>query len=279
MSKPEKILAQELINREVLDLKAGEVVGSIRDFALTRDGLISLIGILAQDWFIGGQGVPPSSVTNVKHERVTVSDTSALTEFAPDGVETFSVRSNDYIRNKSVLSEDGEELGKLQDFAFQLDDGKIVDLVVLDANEKKAKIPVDAIQTIGRDYIVIVRGKPSFERADDPPVAADVTDEAPTKKMTAELPADAPVTKEPAEPSRTEEKEALFGGGSEEPVLNKFDQKKRDFLNGREAHRDISTEDGELIVAKGEPIEGEVLAMIIEHNLLGKIFIEMTLNK
>ena len=154
--------------------------------------------------------------------------------------------------------------------------------VVLDSNEKKAKIPVDSIQTIGRDYIVVVRGVPSFDRADDSPAApAEVADEAPsTKKKAIETAAEeASVTDEPGEPSRSEEKKALFGGGAEEPTLSKFDQKKRDFLNGREAHRDISTEDGELIVAKGDIIEGDVMAQIIEHNLLGDIFIEMTLKK
>lgn len=80
-------------------------------------------------------------------------------------------------------------------------------------------------------------------------------------------------------PSRSEEKQALFGGKKPEAGLSKFDQKKCDFLRGRNAHRDIKNSAGELVAAKGDKLDDEALHKIIAAGLLADVFIEMTVNK
>lgn len=296
MPKPDKILAQELLEREVLDLTAGETVGSVVDYCLKRDGTVALIGILAARWFTGGVGVPPAAIASLNLERICLAEGTALAPFAPDGQETFSAYADDQIHGKLVLQEDGELLGELVDFAFSLANGRILDLVVQDAGEKRVRVPVEAFRTIGREYIIIQRGAlaaqtasalhaapspapgPAEPGAPDTAPAIGGDDFEPEEELAPAVEL-APTGAEFLEPGREKEKAALFGGAPEPVALSKFDQKKRDFLRGRKAHRDLSTPEGELIVAKGGALDDAALERIIQAGLLGDVFIEMTLTK
>jgi len=330
MSKPDKILTAELLEREVLDMGAGRIVGSVVDFVLTRDGTVSLVGILPLTWYRGGQGIEPCNIVSINEERVCISGSDALTNFEPDSEETFSMMSGSQIQGKAVLQQDGEELGLLVDLAFNLADGRICDLVVLDAEEKRVRVAVEAIHTIGPDYIVVERAttKASAPEPEPEPVAKE-PEPAPTpepppppkqdkpaakKKSSAPKP-EASVAKKEAvadpeeggngaavdavsvppeleeappplpggdaerEPTRTEEKKALFGESQPAAELSKFDQKKRDFLLGRPARREIKTPDGDLIAKAGDVLDEKALSRIIKHNLLANVFLEMTVNK
>lgn len=300
MPKPEKILAQELLELEVLDLTAGETVGSVLDFSITRDGRVALIGLLPVQWYRGGLGVTPQSIAGLNRDCICLAQGTALAPFAPDEQESFSVYFGDHIQGKPVLQEDGALLGELVDFCFSLDDGRILDLIVQDANEKRVRVPVEALKTIGRDYIVIQRGGTSqaapeavvaAPKASAPPapeVAVDL-DESLTDAAAIDGDPGAGLEEEPAasipavasaapELTRAEEKAALFGNVPP-AELTKFDQKKRDFLRGRKAHRDIAAPGGELIAAKGASLDDAKLNSIIEAGLLGDVFIEMTLTK
>jgi len=314
MAKPEKILAQELLDLEVLDLAAGEVVGRIIDLALTRTGQVSLVGVLPTSWFGGGKGIAPEKIASIHLKRACIEGSDALEDFDPDGEAAFSMVADCLITKKQVLQEDGEMLGSLVDFAFNLADGKMCDLVVLGADEKRTKVPVESIRTIGKDYIVITRGQQSFDSAAEAPVATDAEvapdpqPEPVAETVTEPDPPAAPEVKE--EPAPVEEKapkaekaekkpkadktpkpepkpekkeepagDALFSEDQPGPELSKYDQKKRDFLLGRKAHRDIKNKTGELIVAKDASIDDPVIGKIIEAGLLGEVFIELTLKK
>jgi sporulation protein YlmC with PRC-barrel domain len=308
MPKPEKILAQELLELEVLDLTAGETVGSVLDFSITRDGRVALIGLLPVQWYRGGLGITPQSIAGLNHDCICLAHGAVLAPFAPDEQESFSVYFGDHIQGKPVLQEDGALLGELVDFCFNLEDGRILDLIVQDASEKRVRVPVEALKTIGRDYIVIQRGGTGQAVSSSTPEAVvamsqadapEATDTAPGTAVAADdilieaaLPEVGPGI-EPAEQSapsfaaehpvppeltRAEEKAALFGTALP-AELSKFDQKKRDFLRGRKAHREIKTAGGELIAAKGAALDDAKLNSIVEAGLLGEVFIEMTLSK
>src|SRR5687767_12181402 len=124
MAKPDKIFASELDGREVMDLRAGEVIGAVTDFCLTRDGTVTQIGVLPLQWYSGGRGVAPGAVTNITRERVSIDDAGLLEQFGPDS-DTLLSYMFDSVLGKEVLQQDGEYLGGLADFAFDLADGRI----------------------------------------------------------------------------------------------------------------------------------------------------------
>jgi len=329
MARPERILAQELLGLEVLDLGAGTVLGTVVDFAVSRDGRVALIGILPVEWYRGGQGVAPAGIAAINPERVCLVEGATLAPFAPDGQELFSANFGDAIQGKTILQQDGELLGVLADFAFSLDDGRIQDIVVLDAEDKKVRVPVSAFRTLGRDYVVVERGAPALAgepqsapaqtvpaAAESAPATAEsthsesatatdqragpVTRRAVGAKAGGAKPGAAAASEDAAEaaaPAASGPEKAVAAAGQAgeaaqpgeqakvflearpEPELSKFDQKKRDFLRGRMAHRDITGPTGEVIVAKGAPLDGGALAKIIEAGLLGEVFVEMTLSK
>jgi sporulation protein YlmC with PRC-barrel domain len=157
VAKPDRIFASELLEREVMDLRAGEIVGAVTDFNVTREGVVTQLGVLPLQWYRGGWGIAPGAITNVTRERVSIEDSTLLDEFAPDGEASLSAMLGDNVYGKAVLAADGELLGHLADFAFDLEDGQITDLVVFGDDDKRIKIGVESIQTIGKSYIVISR--------------------------------------------------------------------------------------------------------------------------
>lgn len=322
MARPDRILAQELLGSEVLDLAAGEIIGTVVDYALTREGVVTQIGVLPVQWYKGGLGIAPQLVSTVHHDRICLSDCKDLGAFDVDEAVTFSAIFNDQIQGKTILLADGEHLGVLADFSFSLEDGRIGDVIVLDAADKRLRVPVETFLAVGRDYIVIERAALATEReqagltahelkpvpllseistnggsrpaatnghtaavpelrASGVPPETSVAVAAPAAKP-AGMPLDAPPAppaRSPRHISRVEEKAALFGEAIAAAELSKFDQKKRDFLQGRKAHRDLVTQKGETIVARGETLDEEALSRIIDAGMLGDVFIEMTLNK
>ena len=100
---------------------------------------------------------------------------------------------------------------------------------------------------------------------------------APAKPMPAAKPVAAAAVAEGV--TRSEEKAALFGEGKPKIELSKFDQKKRDYLRGKPAHRDLKDKAGQPIAAKGEVLSDDKLDAIVAAGILGEVFVEMTLNK
>jgi uncharacterized protein YrrD len=277
MTKPEQILAQELLGREVLDLARGEAAGTIHDFVLDREGRVILLGVLPQAWYEGGRAIAPDSIVSIHHDRVCIESSKALSDFAL-GKGASSMRAEGLLADKRVLAQNGELLGTLADFAFSLADGRILDVVVLGLDGKRVKVPVAAIRTVGRDYVVIERGGPEGEAAPAEQPAQQEKPAAKSRRKQGQRAGGGSAASPPA-PAAEAVSQALFDDAEPKADLSKFDEKKRAFLIDRLAHRDIKTTGGELIVAKGQLLDEAAVKRIVEAGLLGEVFIELTLKK
>jgi len=278
MTKPEKVLANELLQCEVLDLAAGKVIGNVQDLALTLDGRIVAVGVLPRAWYTGGLGISPASIISIQQQRVCIESQDVLAEFRPTK-KSFSMYENDLLASKHVLQQNGKMLGLLMDFSFELASGRITDLIVLGEDDRRSKVIVDSIHAIGPEYLVVdqIEATDASSVAMDNPVSNKGNDDyiSASPEISPELEEAPP----PAMSSADMPVGELFGGSKEESDLSAFDEKKRKFLLGRPAHRDIKTAEGEMIIAKGEGINEAAFEGIIEAGLLGEVFIEMTLKK
>lgn len=278
MTKPEKVLANELLQCEVLDLASGKVIGNVQDLALTLDGRIVAVGVLPRAWYTGGVGISPESIVSIQQQRVCIESHDALIEFRPDK-KSFSMYENGLLASKHVLKQNGEMLGQLMDFSFELASGRIIGLIVLSEDERRSKVAVDCIRAIGPEYLVVDQIEAtdaSSAAVDNPAVSKDNSNPASAfQEIPPELAETPPQATSQTEPPVSE----LFGGSKEERDLSAFDEKKRKFLLGRPAHRDIKTAEGEMIIAKGEDISEAAFESIIDAGLLSEVFIEMTLKK
>ena len=95
---------------------------------INRDGKVQLIGVLPGAWYSGGRGIAPSAITFLTGDRLCIVNGEALQDFSPDGDNLISTDSGGQIYGKTVLLHDGEMLGELVDFRFNLGDGRITDL-------------------------------------------------------------------------------------------------------------------------------------------------------
>jgi sporulation protein YlmC with PRC-barrel domain len=368
VAKPDRIYASELLEREVMDLRDGAVVGSVTDFNVTRDGVVTQLGVLPLQWYRGGKGIAPGAITNVTRERVSIDDAGLLDDFDPDGETSLSAMLGDNLYGKQVLQADGELLGLLADFAFDLGDGRITDIVVYGDDDKRTKIGVDNVHTIGKSYIVISRGgtevqtgpkpaasqpaerevarpvsttksapkpaakaAPAPEAAPLPPVAEEIEPAVAAEPAAATTPAAkttrrttpaakpkaapraqaAPAAKTPTgrksrpdtetatgrksrpatETGTQIERQLDFGpeaAAASAPAaaegldglgLSTFDRRKAEYLLGRNAHRDIRSGSGELVLKQGSPFNRSRIAALMEAGMLNAVFLEMTQHK
>jgi uncharacterized protein YrrD len=308
MAKPDKIFASELLERELMDLRAGAVVGSVADFCVTRDGRITLIGILPEEWYRGGQGIAPGQVTHVTEDRISIDDGGSLEPFHPDNDQLFSTVYGDNVYGKEVLRQDGELLGVLVDFSFSFGDGRISDIAVIGETEQRQLIAIEQVHTIGRNYIVVTLADASATEVGEPGpnVAAASTETSAWTSMSsassqavAEESSSVLTYAEPlapiqaaaesaveAPPARWEEHAPVAEepappppGIDDDPVLRAlsgFDRKKIEYLLGRPAHRELRSAEGVLIAERGASIDPAVLSALVSSGQLNAVFLETT---
>jgi uncharacterized protein YrrD len=290
-----------------MDLREGMVVGNVADFCVTREGQVTLIGILPEEWYRGGQGVAPAQVTHVTADRISIEDSGGLEPFIPDNDTQLSTVFGDNVYGKQVLRQDGELMGVLVDFAFGLADGQITDIAVIGGGEQRELLAIEAVQTIGRNYIVVTLAEAPGVEAGAPgpkPAAAAAAPEAaavaayaePQATYVAPLPRAEPLIVEPAivfaeptvaeplpEPEPLAEPEpepvALAPRIEDDPVLtglSPFDRKKVEYLLGRSAHRELRTGGGTLIAERGQALDVTALSALASAGLLNAVFLEAT---
>jgi sporulation protein YlmC with PRC-barrel domain len=302
MAKPDKIFASELLERELMDLREGTVVGNVADFCVTREGQVTLIGILPEEWYRGGQGVAPAQVTHVTAERISIEDGGGLEPFLPDNDTQFSTVYGDNVYGKQVLRQDGELMGVLVDFAFGLADGRITDIAVIGGGEQRELLAIEAVQTIGRNYIVVTLAAAPAVEAGAPgpkPAAAAAAPEAAAVAAWAEpaatyveaLPRAEPLQVEPAivfaEPTvaeplpepAPEPAPVAAPRVEDDPVLaalSPFDRKKVEYLLGRSAHRELRTPGGVMIAERGATLDVAALSALASGGMLNAVFLEAT---
>ncbi|MBD3264303.1 MAG: hypothetical protein GF375_04290 [Candidatus Omnitrophica bacterium] len=145
--------SKDITGKDVISVKEGNKLGRVR-FPVIDSNHQKVIGFIVDDpdWFLETKIVLFQSIRGMEEELVTVDDDSALTAVKRlDTIHSF-LRENIQLINMKIISESGKYIGRIDDFDFNHQTGKINFYKIKDSN-----LIIDGRDTIalGKDMLIV----------------------------------------------------------------------------------------------------------------------------
>lgn len=286
----------------MVSLADGREIGRVRHVVLdTECSRVVGFAVDVGCWWRGCPVLPVEQVVGMGGEAVTVLDADCLSPVERGSDLERIARAEYALTGRLVLSREGTSVGRVSDYSFDIESGRLSSLEVSAEPPDEGRGPVlvraQQVLVFGRDAIVVGGlGRPA---GDEPASAGSVASGgyAELPESTAghdhvTLPAAASkpsrdAGKRPegqvatttahegeAVPSEAEAApgsgpiQALGGSLPAAELVRMFQERQERFLLGKVARRAVRGEDGEVIVAAGTVVTAELLAKVKEADRL-----------
>ncbi len=188
-------LRSEYLNTQVIASSSGRRLGIVRELFVDVDRReVVVLGLRDSLLSLAGTGVPPRYMYL---SEIRKSSDVALVD-SEDAIEDLDIDGLSRLIGSEVITEAGEVLGRVRDFQFCMEDGKVSSLIVAsfglpqipDRILSTYELPVEEIVSSGPDRIIVFEGaeerlsqltvgllervgigKPPWERDEDDPYA------------------------------------------------------------------------------------------------------------
>ena len=155
------VIGNDVLGLKVVTLQSGQEVGKVKDILFNTNSqkvvgfLIDEKSLLAETCYLS-----VDSVHSIGSDAMTISSSDLLQKGSVSAqLADAKAKSDHYFTNTHVITESGNEIGRVDDILFDSENGKIEDLVIspnIDMGEKNvAKIPFASVITLGRDNTII----------------------------------------------------------------------------------------------------------------------------
>lgn len=149
---------KDLIGHSVIQIETGKRLGEVREILFDPDG-VRVLGLVLSPggWFDGGKAVPFDSVRSFGPDAVVVEDEPIEVKSLP-GCESGVGQQRDLV-GKRLLSEQGRDLGTLDDVIFDAGTGGVMAYQVSGGFIQDLMDGRDTIFTsglsVGRDAVIV----------------------------------------------------------------------------------------------------------------------------
>jgi uncharacterized protein YrrD len=153
----------EVIGLKVVTINEGKEVGKIKDIVYDAEDNKVKAFILSEGGLLGNTRIILySSIKSIGKDAVMIVSPDSIfrAEKAKDNKTTEIAKGDQYLVNTKLISESGDDLGKISDILFNPIDGKVEELEVstgmmdeMIAGKKKVK--VSDILTVGKDATIV----------------------------------------------------------------------------------------------------------------------------
>lgn len=150
---------QEIIDLPVINLETGKEIGKIKDVVFDPEKRI-ITGLIIEEksWLQGDHMVPYERLHGIGEDAVTIEDDSVLTEL--DGTKECLDEVNSNVIGTRVVTNDGKELGSIEDIILdpangKLDSYEISDGLVQDIMEGRGVLNVSNNLKHGEDVVIV----------------------------------------------------------------------------------------------------------------------------
>jgi len=153
-------LRSEVINTQVITRNSGKRLGVVKEMLVDIDRR-EVVALGLRDNLISVAGMPRYMYL----EDITQSGDVILVE-DEEVIEDVDVEALSALINCEVITEDGEMLGRVRDFQFNMDDGKVSSLVIAswgypqipDQVISTYELPIEEIVSSGPNRIIVFEG-------------------------------------------------------------------------------------------------------------------------
>lgn len=145
--------SKDVIGKKVVSVKEGMKLGQVRWPVL--DSLHQkVIGFVVDDrqWFLETKIVLFQSIRGMEDEVITVDDKTALTPVRDLQKIHHHLEENIQLINMKIISESGKFLGRIEDFTFNVQTGKIESYCI-----KESPLSLDGrdVLSLGQDMLIV----------------------------------------------------------------------------------------------------------------------------
>ncbi len=284
---------QKILGLPIISISDGLEVGKVKSIIINADkGAIDYIVVDSGIQIFSARVIPTEDVLGIGEYALTIENEAAITDISRIPAAIQLLQNDIRVKGTKVLTKKGRLVGEIGDIYIDDNDNcKITGLeFIADITQKKISlIPRDTVITFGKNLTVVKEDIEAslldtpeqlgadvvlheFEKKNNPyidEIGGLTFNEAASLNETTnaeELPYFENTNVEPAT------SEEASGTGDNASIL--FEQRQRQYLNGRYATRTISDNMGNIIVAEGTQINDTI---IDEAKSKGKL-VELVMN-
>ncbi|MDL2344154.1 PRC-barrel domain-containing protein [Deinococcus sp. MIMF12] len=228
------IKGKDLLGRNVVAINTGERIDSVRDLVFDHQAN-QVLGLLVDEggWFRSARVVPFEAIRSIGEDAIMVDSAAAVTSTREDGRLAEVLDSNVSLVGMTLLTTDGQNLGKIADVYFEEMTGRVEGYdatggIFSDLTSGRSFVPAPEDVQIGQDAAIV-------------PVSV----------------ATAMQEQEPGGLKGAYQSAAESVKHGYENIAEATKERQKEYVVGKTAGGDITLEDGSVIVHKGDIITAE----------------------
>lgn len=296
----------EILGLPVISITEGRELGMSKTLLIdAKNGKIAAITIEDEDWYRGVKLLPYSSVIAIGEDAVTITNSENILTLEDAGDYEAMMDANIKIIGTKAITKSGTIQGKVVEI-YVGEDGTIEKCEIESRDGSTSEITSDQISIFGKQVTVIdsdvekktelvapepapaveapkaepAKEEPKAEPAPEAPKAEEkpepVKEEPKAEDKPEEKPAKATkASKKAAEPAKEEPKAEEKPAADASSLADKAtEERHRRFLLGKTVTRQITTDNGIVLVEEGATVTEEVLQKV---RIAGK-FVDLSMN-
>lgn len=258
----------EIRGLDVFSIVDGYKVGKVRDLLINAASKsVDYLLVEIDNWYQGAYVIPFDMAVGIGRDAVMVETEAAVKNIIDDPQAVKLAESGIKLLGNRVLTRKGSIIGSISEFYINQDTGEVLGCELIDQNRNvKGVIPTEITLTFGKDALIVgddvcdyMRSELEQETIEEKPGLAEVDQTEP----------DASVPQ-----AETKETEADEQDPPRSKAADLFEQKQQEYLLGRQVKKDVTDDEGNIVIKKDSIITRE---MIDKAMLAGK-FKELMMN-
>lgn len=255
--------SSEILGLPVISITEGSELGQVKCLIVNSlKGAVVAMVIEENNWYkVGPKLLPFTAIIGVGVNAVTIKDSTSIVPIADDNDMVKLLDANVKIIGAKVLTQLGSFQGRVTEYSID-QSGIIGSCQIENSNGEIVQIQGQSILTFGKDMMIISdeKGKAGAENSNQGGITVATDLQA------------APVTSIVSD--SVTDKRVLPTLDDDDDSVRKFNDIQRTYLIGKKSTRRIETDNGILIVDKGDEITKEIIQ---QAQNAGK-FVELSMN-
>ncbi|GAA4705584.1 PRC-barrel domain-containing protein [Brevibacillus fulvus] len=153
--------ALDVIGLPIICLQTGETIGSVRDILCDLEWHVLGIVLSESNWFQSGTFIPVEHIHAVGEDFLTVAGKDTISSLQQIAEATVGlVCGKNKLKGKSVITEDGKFLGKIEDVYFSTNWEKLVAYElsngwIADVTSGRKRLSAPASLVFGEENLIV----------------------------------------------------------------------------------------------------------------------------
>lgn len=259
----------EIKGLDVFSIVDGNNIGKVRDLLINAaDKSVDYLLIDIPNWYSGSYVIPFNMAVGIGQDAVMVETGNSVININDDPLAVRLAESGINLIGNRVLTKKGCIIGKISEYYVNPNTGKVLGCELVDNdNNVKGIIPADITLTFGKDALVVGDEVNDY-------LLSSMDQYIPQQEVAAVVDTieDNSSISKPDAKAVLEQDESKMTGRSK--AVDLFEQKQQEYLLGRQVKKDITDNEGNIVVKKDSVITRE----IIDNVMMAGKFKELMMN-